>query len=128
MLDVLAWVCVRDRRMLAVRSRGRDAWYMPGGKLEPGESDAQALVREIAEELGVTLNGATLREYCVVRDLAHGMNMEMQMACYVAQAHGEPAPHAEIDALAWLTAADAADCASAARQVLLRLHADGLID
>jgi 8-oxo-dGTP diphosphatase len=128
MLDVLAWVCVRDRRMLAVRSRGRDAWYMPGGKREPGESDAQGLAREVAEELCVILNGATLREYCVVRDLAHGKNIEMQMAFCMADALGEPEPHAEIDALAWLTSAGAAHCASAARQVLMRLHADGLID
>ena len=30
-------------------------WEMPGGKVEPGETAAQAAVREIAEELGVVV-------------------------------------------------------------------------
>jgi hypothetical protein len=29
-LDVLAWVELRDERMLTVRTRGRDAFYLPG--------------------------------------------------------------------------------------------------
>lgn len=41
--------------MLSVRKRGTDRFMLPGGKLEPGESPAQAAVREIGEELGVGL-------------------------------------------------------------------------
>ncbi|MEC5398219.1 NUDIX hydrolase [Uliginosibacterium sp. H1] len=129
-LDVLAWVSVHERRVLVVRTRGRDAWYLPGGKREPGESDAQGLAREVMEELGVRLQPGSLRHYCTVEDVSHGLAVtrQVRMQCFTAQAEGAPAPQAEIEALAWLSAAEVTACAPAARQVLARLAADGLID
>lgn len=48
---------LRDGRVLASRRteppRLAGLWEFPGGKVEDGESDEQALVRELAEELGV---------------------------------------------------------------------------
>lgn len=45
-------------RLLLVR-RGHDPgaglWSLPGGHIEPGESDAEALVREMLEETGLTV-------------------------------------------------------------------------
>jgi 8-oxo-dGTP diphosphatase len=35
-------------------------WEFPGGKIEPGESETDALVRECAEELGVSISPGTL--------------------------------------------------------------------
>jgi 8-oxo-dGTP diphosphatase len=46
-----------DRVLVAQRSGGPydGCWEFPGGKVEPGESDLSALVREIGEELGVAI-------------------------------------------------------------------------
>ena len=46
-----------DRVLVAQRSGGPydGCWEFPGGKVEPGESDLSALVREIGEELGVVV-------------------------------------------------------------------------
>ena len=53
--------------LCAVRSSGSDyagCWEYPGGKVESGESDAQALYRECREELGVDILVSGLR--CMV--------------------------------------------------------------
>jgi 8-oxo-dGTP diphosphatase len=54
---IVAAVIVADGRVLACeRSAPPEVagrWEFPGGKVEPGETDAEALVRECREELGV---------------------------------------------------------------------------
>ena len=69
-LDVVAGIVWRDGQYLAVErpAGGRMAgwWEFPGGKIEPGETREDALVREFREELGIT---PTRFEYW--RDLEH---------------------------------------------------------
>lgn len=60
LLIVVAAVVVRDGRvLLALRPEGSHLaghWEFPGGKVEPGETPAAALAREIQEELGVGID------------------------------------------------------------------------
>lgn len=52
-----------DGRILLVRRRddpGRGLWSVPGGRVEAGESDADALVREMGEETGLTVEPGAL--------------------------------------------------------------------
>ena len=50
---------VTDGRRLLMIKRGHDPgaglWSIPGGRIEPGETDAEALVREMIEETGLTV-------------------------------------------------------------------------
>jgi 8-oxo-dGTP pyrophosphatase MutT (NUDIX family) len=44
-------VCIRDDGLMIV-GRRRGVWRLPKGRLEPGESDEAAALRELAEETG----------------------------------------------------------------------------
>ena len=59
MQQVVGAAVIRDGRVLAARRTTPEAaagrWEFPGGKVEDGESPETALVREVAEELGVTV-------------------------------------------------------------------------
>jgi 8-oxo-dGTP diphosphatase len=77
---VAAAVVWRDGRVLLTRRPPGGPfglkWEFPGGKLEPGESAEQALVRELREELGV---GSVPRGTLAVEThkYAHGLSVEL---------------------------------------------------
>lgn len=52
-------VIIREDRVVLLRNE-RDEWELPGGKLEPGESPAQCVGREIAEELSLDVTVAEI--------------------------------------------------------------------
>jgi uncharacterized protein (TIGR00730 family) len=120
-LTSVAWLCVRDGRLLGVRSRGRERFYLPGGKPDPGETLEQALVREVAEE--VSLEISALRPAFTVRAPADGQPAGRQVAmhCFYAHGSGEPRAAREIAEIAWLTPADSGRVAPAVALALARV-------
>jgi 8-oxo-dGTP diphosphatase len=105
LIDTVAWVCVVDGRVLCARPRGKDVFYVPGGKREGGESDLQTLVREITEELTVTLLPGTIRHTGTYQASQPGGAL-VRMSCYTGEYSGTLAPSSEIDELAWFGYAD----------------------
>lgn len=103
-IDKLAWLEIKEMKILVARSKGKESFYIPGGKRETGESDQQALIREIDEELSVELKPETLEYYGTFSAQAHGHTegITVQMTCYEGQYLGTLKPAAEIEEMAWL--------------------------
>ncbi|WP_314148378.1 NUDIX domain-containing protein [uncultured Leifsonia sp.] len=129
-LLVAAVALVRDRRVLMVTARDRDVYYMPGGKIDAGETAAEGAAREAREEVSLVLDPADLAELFEVRTQAHGEpdGREVHMRVFRAETDAEPVASAEVGALHWVTTADADRCPPAGREVLARLAALSLID
>lgn len=107
-IDKLAWIRIEDSRILSTRSKGKDVYYIPGGKREVGESDLEALTREIQEELSVDLSPATVTYLETFRAQAHGqpLGVQVKMTCYASDYRGTLKPASEIAEIVWLTYAD----------------------
>ncbi|WP_232240706.1 NUDIX domain-containing protein [Kutzneria sp. 744] len=98
LIDTVALVHVRDKRVLLVRTHGRKAFYLPGGKFEPGETDLVALTREVLEETGCALRPETVRPYGAFRGDAHGQvaGTQVRITTYTGEITGEPTANSEI--------------------------------
>ncbi len=99
---VVAAVVRRDRRILISRRRD-DAergglWEFPGGKVEAGESEPDALRREIREELGCEVEVGAL----LLRHRHRYPDLEVELAFYrcALAAGAEPRP-VGVAALLW---------------------------
>lgn len=108
LIDKLAWLHIVDRKILSTRSRGKDTFYFPGGKREIGETDHEALLREIREELTVRLLPETLQYVETFEAQAHGRtgDVTVRMTCYAGHYEGTLQAAAEIEELQWFVHAD----------------------
>ncbi|MEV4144522.1 NUDIX domain-containing protein [Amycolatopsis sp. NPDC049691] len=126
MIDKIAWLHLVDGRILSTRSRGKEVYYLPGGKREPGESDAETLVREIREELDVAIAEESIAPAGVFEAEAHGhAGTLVRMTCYTAEYAGTLAASSEIEEIVWLAYADRSGVSAVDRLIFDHLHETG---
>ena len=102
---VVSAVVLRDAfgRIVTVRKAGTQRFMLPGGKPEPGETAANAAIRECAEELGLTLDPDRLTALGVfTADAANEPGLTLEGSIFEHPLDGEPRAAAEIAELRWL--------------------------
>jgi 8-oxo-dGTP diphosphatase len=107
-----AGAVIRDKagRLLLIRrghEPGAGLWSLPGGRIEPGETDQQAVVREVLEETGLRVECGRLLGRA---ELAGPDGAVIDVSDYLAViTGGKLAPGDDADDARWVTAAELAD-------------------
>ena len=101
-IEVVAAIITHNDQIFATQ-RGygefKDGWEFPGGKMEPGETPQQALVREIREELDTEIEVGSLVE-TVEYDYP---NFHLTMHCFLCTIRSGDLVLKEHEAAKWLT-------------------------
>ena len=101
-IEVVAAIIIRDGKVFATQrgyGQWKGWWEFPGGKMEPGESPQNALMREIKEELDAEISVGRLLE-TVEWDYP---DFHLTMHCYICTLKSESVQLNEHLASAWLT-------------------------
>lgn len=103
-IDKIAFIYLNDGKILSTLSKGKDAYYIPGGKREGSESDEETLIRECKEELTIDILKDTIKYYGTFEAQAHGKaeGVLVKMTCYTAEFSGTLKPDSEIEEIKWL--------------------------
>jgi 8-oxo-dGTP diphosphatase len=102
-------VVIRHRavtQVLLVHRPRYDDWSLPKGKLDPGETEPDAAVREVREETGYDVH--VLGEVGRVRYVDR-RGRDKEVVYYAMRPTGEPTfePGDEVDAVRWVAASEA---------------------
>lgn len=105
LLRTAGLIVVKDNQLLLAYSKNKQAWYLPGGKVEEEETPIQSLIREIKEELDVQLQAADLQPYCHILAQAFGEKPDliMEQSCFLGPALDSYKASGEIGAVRYFT-------------------------
>jgi 8-oxo-dGTP diphosphatase len=127
-------IVIQDSKLLLSRSKGKDVFVCPGGKLEADETAEQALIRELQEEQGITVNLEDLEFFGSYEAIAAGHEQaqtQLLMDVYLVKRYtGTLSPQAEIAENLWFDTGmkDAKHGSIFKHKVIPRLKRQNLID
>jgi 8-oxo-dGTP diphosphatase len=104
-IDKVALIILENGKILSTKSKGKNKFYIPGGKREKNETDHQTLIREIKEELSVDILHETI-EYVgtfIAQSDGDTAGVNVKMTCYKADYLGVLKKNNEIEEIRWLS-------------------------
>ncbi len=89
-VDKIALIKIESGQILSTRSKGKNKYYIPGGKREKEETDEQTLIREIREELSVEIIKESIEYVGTFKAQSDGAmeGVIVKMTCYKANYSG----------------------------------------
>jgi 8-oxo-dGTP pyrophosphatase MutT (NUDIX family) len=116
-------IVVGDRGVVLHRHRRLLRWMQPGGHLDPGETPAQAMIRECVEETGLEVShpasGPMMIHVDVHEAADHHVHLDLRYLVWAPDEEPVPGPGESQD-VAWFTWEDAAAIADDALVGALR--------
>ena len=100
-LPTAGLLIIQNRKLLLAYSKNKKCFYLPGGKIDAGETAISALCREIEEELNITLTATELNFYTHITAPAYGEEngVIMEQDCFLVTRPVQPTASAEIGEL-----------------------------
>lgn len=126
-------IIIIDRKVLVERSTGKEYFVHPGGKLEPGETPKQAVIRELKEEFQIDVRDEDLEEFDHnTAPAANSPEVNVYMDVFLVKKwQGEITPDNEVEDIRWLTSDVPKDVKIGSimeHETIPKLKAQGLID
>lgn len=107
-IDKIALIEIKNGQILSTKSKGKNKYYIPGGKREDEETDQQTLIREIKEELSVEIISESIEYIGTFKAQSDGAveGVIVKMTCYKANYIGILRESNEIEEIKWLNYKD----------------------
>ncbi len=132
-LPTAGLLIIQNKKLLLAYSRNKQCFYLPGGKIDAGETPVRALCREITEEMNITIDEYELKYYTHITAPAYGEEdgIIMEQDCFFLHRDIVPQASSEIGELKYFSLGDylsETNRAPGAVMILEQLKAKGYID
>jgi 8-oxo-dGTP diphosphatase len=107
-IDQIALIKIKNGQILSTKSKGKNKYYISGGKRENNETDQQTLIREIQEELNVQILRESIEYVGTFKAQSDGAieGVIVKMTCYKTNYIGQLKENNEIEKIKWLNYKD----------------------